>query len=155
MRLVVTLKQDRCLIDTRTVAPQATKLPQIKIPPGAMGIVAAGREVPFVPAQIVYFYGLPKDGRRGRHAHRTVQQFFFCPYGSIESTIETAQGRQTIQLSEPETGLYVAPMSWVEIRALQNDTVVLLLMSKLYDERDYIRDYGEFCRLVGIPNSQS
>ena len=50
----------------------------------------------------------------------------------------------TIHLNRSYQGLYVPKMVWREMRNFSTNSVAMVIASTDYDERDYIRDYGEF-----------
>jgi dTDP-4-dehydrorhamnose 3,5-epimerase-like enzyme len=113
-----------------------------------MIVVAAGKDLPFVPRQVVCVSDMPEGAHRGGHAHRSVKQFIVCLRGSIELTIDGGGQRECVRLADKESGCYVGAMQWLDLRALEPDTSFLLLMSEVYDEREYVRDYAEFQALI-------
>ena len=55
--------------------------------------------------------------------------------------------RQVV-LDRPDIGIYVPPKVWSTQYAFSDDAVLLVLASHPYDPDDYVRDYGEFRRLL-------
>lgn len=51
-------------------------------------------------------------------------------------------------MERPDRGLVIGNMIWREMHDFSRDCVLLVLASELYDEADYIRDYGQFLRAV-------
>lgn len=47
-------------------------------------------------------------------------------------------------LDRGELALLVPPGIWVEIDVRQNQSVLIVLCDRPYEEHDYIRDYAEF-----------
>lgn len=45
-------------------------------------------------------------------------------------------------------GLLIEPMVWHEMYDFSPDCVLMVLASDVYDESDYIRDYGRFASIV-------
>ena len=62
-----------------------------------------------------------------------------------------ASSTQTSQsgLDSPTRAIYAPPMTWVRLADFSPGTVLLVLASHRYDERDYIRSREEFDRLTG------
>jgi hypothetical protein len=53
-----------------------------------------------------------------------------------------------VTLDRPDRGLYVGPMVWHEMASFSPGAICLVLASMCYDEKDYIRSYDEFDKLV-------
>lgn len=45
-------------------------------------------------------------------------------------------------------GLYIANDVWREMYDFSDDAVLMVLASEWYSEKDYIRDYSEFCKYI-------
>ena len=56
-------------------------------------------------------------------------------------------------MNSPEIGVHLPPMVWAIQYRHSADAVLLVLASETYDAADYIRDYGEFRKLVNAPNA--
>jgi len=67
-----------------------------------------------------------------------------CVTGGLDVTCDNANGRKTFSLDSPEKALLVPSGLWVEIRFKQNESVLIVLCDRVYEEGDYIRDYAEF-----------
>lgn len=108
-------------------------------------------EIPFVPKRYFITYGIPAvAGVRGRHAHRECHQFLVCVSGSCVVRVDDGTRQHTITLNAPSLGLYVPPMIWAEEFEHSHDSCLLVFASHAYDAEDYIRDYGDFLRAVGV-----
>ena len=44
--------------------------------------------------------------------------------------------------------LYIANDVWREMYDFSDDAVLMVLASEWYSEKDYIRDYSEFCKYI-------
>ena len=91
-----------------------------------------------------YISKVPEGVRRGFHAHKELKQLLFCPYGRIQLILENECGREEIELSDPSIAVVIERATWREMLWLQKDSVLCVAASDYYDEKDYIRDYGEF-----------
>ena len=95
----------------------------------------------------MYIYDVPNGETRGYHAHKTNSQIFMCMKG--KANIKTITKNVTGELIEKEhylsegEHLIMPPMTWGE-QTYFDDAVALVLCSKEYDERDYVRDYEQF-----------
>lgn len=115
---------------------------------GFLGVAEYGPNIPFVPRRLFFFCGVPAGTARGNHAHRELEQFIICPRGSVQVETEDAMGKQVFALDAPLQGLYIPPMTWVDVRFEGTGTVALVLASAEYDESDYIHDKVEFDRAI-------
>ncbi len=111
---------------------------------GGLGVAEYDRHVPFVTRRVFFFHDVPKGTTRGGHAHRKQPQFIICVTGNVTVMTETATGKSKHALDRPSIGLYVPPVTWVDMRFEEKDSAVIVLTCSVYDEADYIRDYQEF-----------
>jgi len=98
--------------------------------------------------RIYYICGVKKGIRRGMHAHKELEQIAFCPYGAIRFLLDDGHTTDEIILSEPNKGLYIGKGIWREMVWEEDNSVLVVAASMLYDENDYIRDYGTFLSMV-------
>lgn len=115
---------------------------------GELSFFQEGSDIDFPIKRIYYISKVPEGIRRGFHAHKKLKQILFCPYGSIQLTLENKNMREEIELSDPSIGVCIEGMVWREMLWLKKDSVLCVAASELYDENDYIRDYKEFKRYV-------
>ena len=106
--------------------------------------------LPFEPARVFYMYGMDASTERGCHAHRKTKQFILALRGRF--LIELTSGRETIkiELDSPTSGVYVPPMTWDKLSNFSEDAICLVAASEPYDESDYIREWSDYCEIVGI-----
>jgi len=98
--------------------------------------------------RIYYIYGVNKGLKRGMHAHKELEQIAFCPYGTIRFRLDDGNSTEEIILNEPNKGLYIGKGIWREMVWEEDNSVLVVAASMLYDENDYIRDYGTFLSMV-------
>lgn len=111
---------------------------------GELSFFEGTHEIPFEIKRIYYISKVPEGTRRGFHAHRTLKQLLFCPYGRIQMILENQNGREEIELSDPSIGVVIENATWREMLWLQKDSVLCVAASDFYDPNDYIRDYKEY-----------
>ena len=126
------------------------ELPRKDDPRGKLTFIEESQHVPFDIKRVFYIYDVPTGESRGAHAHRTLQQFLICMSGSFDVAIDDGRRRSTMHLNRPWKGLLISPMIWAAEINFDPGSICLVLTSALYDEHDYIRDYGEFLRLAGV-----
>lgn len=104
-----------------------------------------GTEIPFGVRRVYYIGGTVEGVSRGFHAHRECRQLAACVQGSCRILLDDGQRRGSVVLSEEGLrALRLEPMIWHEMHDFSRDCVLMILASDLYDEADYIRDYGAF-----------
>jgi dTDP-4-dehydrorhamnose 3,5-epimerase-like enzyme len=116
---------------------------------GSLSFFEATRDIPFEIRRVYYIHGVDAGIERGGHAHKTLEQFLFCPFGSIEIIIDDGiNEKQTILLNDPSVGFYVPIYMWLEMVWREKNSVLCVVASDYYDENEYIRDYDEFMKQV-------
>ncbi len=111
---------------------------------GELSFFEASKDIPFEIKRVYYITKVPEGIRRGYHAHKTLKQFLFCPYGRIQLILENQHGREEIELSDPSIGVVIEEPTWREMLWLQKDSVLCVAASDYYNFEDYIRDYDAF-----------
>lgn len=114
---------------------------------GSLGIVEY-ESLPFKPERVFYQYDVSKGARRGGHAHFALEQFIVCLAGGLRVDCVGSYGEQVHKLRTRSQGLYIPPMTWVDLTAKKSATVVLVFASAPFDEADYIRDAARFASLI-------
>lgn len=117
---------------------------------GELSFFEATYDVDFDIKRIYYISKVPEGIRRGFHAHKKLKQLLFCPFGRIQLILENECGREEIELSDPSIGVVIDKPTWREMLWLQKDSVLCVAASDFYDVEDYIRDYEEFKKCVGL-----
>ena len=115
---------------------------------GNLTFIEENRHVPFEIRRVYYLYDVPTGATRGGHAHIELEQVIIALSGSFEVIIDDGYTRKNVFLNRPHYGLYIPPGIWRELVNFSSNSVALVLASMLYDEKDYIRDYEKFRRMV-------
>lgn len=107
------------------------------------------KEIGFPIKRVYYLYDTPTDKDRGYHAHMREHQVLIAVNGSFKIKIDNGKGIQEFILGSADGGLYIAPKTWREIYDFSKGAVCLAIVDDYYNEKEMIRDYKEFQRLVG------
>lgn len=99
--------------------------------------------VPFAITRMFWVTGVPKNARRGGHAHRRCHQFLICASGAVEVKVFDGAAKRQFDLT-PGMGLHVPPGIWAEQSYGTPETVVIVLCDRPYEEEDYIWDLVSF-----------
>jgi dTDP-4-dehydrorhamnose 3,5-epimerase-like enzyme len=116
----------------------------VEDPQGNLVFAEAESHVSFPIARVFFVYDVPGEAIRGGHAHRTLEQAVFCMNGRLDVVVNDGSRRQTFELENPRTGIYLPPMVWHDLVGFSPGTVYLALTSAHFDEADYIRDYDAY-----------
>ena len=120
------------------------ELPKISDPRGNLTFIEGGKHVPFEIKRVFYLYDVPTGSDRGAHAHKQLQQFLVCLSGSFDVSLDDGKQKKIVHLNRPWQGMHIPPMIWASEFNFDAGSVCMVLASRLYDESDYYRDYGEF-----------
>lgn len=100
--------------------------------------------IPFDINRVYYLYDVPGGEERGGHAHKELYQILIAAGGSFDVVLDDGKEKRTVHLNRPYQGLKIVPGIWRELINFSSGATCLVLASHRYDERDYIREYGEF-----------
>lgn len=123
------------------------KIPLIKIsdPDGRGNLSVIEKNIlPFEIKRVYYLYDVPSDSKRGGHAHKKLYQCLIALSGSFDVVIDDATHKKTISLNKPNIALFIPNGIWRELENFSSGSVCLALVSEVYNESDYIRDYEIF-----------
>lgn len=115
---------------------------------GSLVALEGGKTVPFVIQRVYYLFGTQLGVSRGFHAHHKLQQVAVCVTGRCRMLLDDGQKREEVWLDSSTKGISLPPMVWHEMHEFSSDCVLLVLASEHYDEKDYIRNYEDFVKLV-------
>ena len=113
---------------------------------GNLVALEKGADFPFEIKRVYYIWGTQANVKRGKHAHKKLEQVVVCTSGSCDFILDNGEERKTVHLNNPTQGLYLKHNIWREFTNFSPDCVVMVLASEHYDEDDYIRDYDQFLK---------
>jgi hypothetical protein len=102
--------------------------------------------VGFRTLRVFWLTNIAEGQWRGRHAHRESTLATFVAAGSCRLTLDDGEAKQIVTLRDDGTGLIVDPWIWHDLFDFSPGCVIVVAASTLYDEAEYIRDYGTFLR---------
>jgi hypothetical protein len=77
-----------------------------------------------------------------------------CVSGAVDVVCDDGSDRKTFSLDHPQLALFVPPGFWLEIDARQNNSVLIALCDRPYNEHDYIRTHAEFLSFRKAPGHE-
>ncbi|BCS48556.1 dTDP-6-deoxy-3,4-keto-hexulose isomerase [Aeromonas jandaei] len=117
---------------------------------GSLIALENNNQIPFNIKRIYYIYGTKQGVARGFHAHKKLKQVAICINGSCRFVMDNGLNKEEVILDTPSKGLLIDTMQWHEMHDFSSDCILLVLASDVYNESDYVRDYG--CFLSEIEN---
>lgn len=115
---------------------------------GYLSFFESNKNIPFEIKRIYYTYAVPVGTKRGMHAHKTLQQALWCPYGKIEVVLDNGDIRKSFILDSPEKVLLVGKGIWRDMYWRTEGSVLCVAASDFYDEEDYIREHDDFIKYI-------
>ena len=122
---------------------------------GNITVVGQNDIIPFSVKRIYYLYDIPGGVERGGHAHKDLYQLIVAASGSFDVELNDGSEKKLFTFNRPYKGLLVVPGIWREIVNFSSGSICLVLASAIYDETDYIRDYGKFMEYKNIYSDTS
>lgn len=130
--------------------PRVIQLPKITDPRGNLSIVESEQHVPFDIKRAYWIYDVPGGMHRDGHAFRKQDEFIIALSGSFDVILNDGNGEQRFHMDRSFYGLYIPRMTWRRIDNFSTNSVVFVLSSEKYDPEDYIEDFEEYKRLMGV-----
>lgn len=113
-------------------------------------IEGSGIHIPFDIKRVFYMYGSDSDVIRGQHANRDTSFVLINVSGSSKIKIDNGRQQTIVELNKPRMGLYLEPMLWKEMYEFSADSVLLVLADTHYNENEYIRNYDDYLKEIGV-----
>ncbi len=127
---------------------QLIDIPKISDPDGRGNLSVIEKEMlPFTIERVYYLYDVPSNSTRGGHAHIELRQCLIALSGSFDVVLDDGRQKKVITLNRPNVGLLIPTGIWRELENFSSGGVCLSLVSDVYKESDYIRDYANFLSL--------
>ena len=115
---------------------------------GKLVSLEGNKNIPFDIKRVYYIYDTLPEQARGQHAHQELEQVIIAIDGACQFVLDDGETRETVWLNRPDIGLYIGKNMWREMRHFSYGCKLMILASTYYDEKEYIRDYEEFKRLL-------
>ncbi|MBI4031695.1 MAG: WxcM-like domain-containing protein [Proteobacteria bacterium] len=130
--------------------PALSDVKEITFPchPSMEAVLTVFESPPHVPFAIerIFTIDASRAGKRGAHAHRACQQILVCLKGKIALVIKDGLKEKAFALDSAQKGILIPAGLWAE-QEYEAGSLLMVLASHRYDEKDYIRDYNAFLKL--------
>lgn len=107
-----------------------------------------GIDIPFDIKRAFYIYGSDSTVVRGQHANRETEFLLVNVSGTSKVRVTNGKEEAIIELDRPRMGLYLRNNVWKDMYDFSEDSVLLVLASRHYDGKEYIRDYEDYLRYM-------
>lgn len=135
--------------ETQIAGVTLHRMPRVADMRGNLTVGEFDKSIPFPVLRYFMVFDVPSMETRGEHAHHLCHQFLICVRGSCAVVADDGVNRQEFILDSPDVGIHLPPLVWGIQYKYSSDAVLLVFASHYYDSTDYIRNYAEFCDLVG------
>lgn len=115
---------------------------------GYLSFFEGENELGFNIERVYFIYGVPKDVVRGGHAHKSLKQYIWCPYGSVKLILDNGESRKSIFLDSPNKGVIIKGVIWRELFWVKEDSIICVAASDIYSDEDYLKDYSSFKKYI-------
>ena len=121
---------------------------------GKLVVVEGEQHIPFAIQRVFYIYGSDSEVVRGQHANRESEFVLINVGGTSKVRIDNGHSEAIIELNKPMMGLYIPTMVWKDMYDFSEDSILLVLASTHYNGKEYIRDYEEYKKEMGVMNNE-
>ena len=125
-------------------------LPKIEDPRGNLSIIEEDQHVPFKIERSYWIYDVPGGQSRGGHAFKEQEEFIVALSGSFDVLVDNGLSKEMFSLNRSYYGLFVPKGLWRQMQNFSTNSLALVLSSTKFSEKDYIRDYQEFIKFLGL-----
>ena len=115
---------------------------------GKLISLESNRNIPFEIKRVYYIFDTLPEQARGMHAHRSLEQIVVAMDGACQFVLDDGTTRETVWLNRPDIGLYIGQNMWREMHHFSYGCKLMILANDYYDEKEYIRDYDIFKKIV-------
>lgn len=117
---------------------------------GKLVVIEGGQAIPFEIKRVFYIYESDSTVIRGQHANRESEFILINVAGQSKVRITDGTEEFVVELNKPMMGVYIPKMIWKDMYDFSADSVLLVLASTHYDGKEYIRDYKQYLREMGV-----
>ena len=117
---------------------------------GKLIVIEGAQTIPFDIKRVFYIYDSDSTVVRGQHANRESEFVLINVKGKSKVRITDGIEEFIVELDKPMTGVYIPKMIWKDMYDFSFDSVLLVLASTHYDGKEYIRNYDDYLKEMGI-----
>ena len=115
---------------------------------GILTSVESNIDIPFEVRRIFYMHHVISE--RGGHAHTDTDQLVIAISGSFIIKLFDGINGVEFKMDDPEKGLFIPRMIFIELFDFSADAVCLVLASTRYDMKKSIRNLDDYLKSVKL-----
>lgn len=119
-------------------------LPTVTDERGVLTFLEESVHIPFQVRRVFWIYNVPKNKKRGGHAHWICSEVLFVMQGAVDLTVDDGYIRTTVHLDSPERGFLIPAGVWCDLDGFLPGTICVVAASHAYDPEGYVNDYEQF-----------
>lgn len=116
----------------------------VKDETGELGVAEFGKEFNFYIKRTFFLRGIGANDSRGFHSHKDLKQVIICLSGSFTIKLDQGNEKQEIKMTSNNNCIYLDGKVWREMHSFSEDSIILVLCDREYEQDCVIRDYNEF-----------
>lgn len=119
-------------------------LPKILDFRGNLSVIEENNHIPFEMKRIYWIYDVPGGEVRGSHAFLNTEEFIVALSGSFDVVLHDGIEEKKFSLNRSYYGLPIPKLMWRTLENFSTNSLALIIASRPYDEKEYIRDFEQF-----------
>ena len=119
---------------------------------GKLVVIEGEEDIPFRIERCFYMYGTDSAKVRGNHANINSEFVLVNVAGKSKVMVTDGTQKVIVELNKPMEGIYLPKMIWKEMYDFSEDSVLLVMASTHFDEKEYIRNYDEYLKIMENEN---
>ena len=117
---------------------------------GKLVVSEGEHDIPFEIKRVFYIYGSDPNVVRGQHANKQSEFVLVNVSGKSKVRVTDGVSEYIVELNKPMQGIYIPKMIWKDMYDFSPDSVLLVITNTHYNKEEYIRDYNEYLKIMGI-----
>lgn len=117
---------------------------------GKLVVIEGNQDIPFEIKRVFYIYGSDSQVVRGQHANKESEFVLINVAGKSKVRVTDGVGEHIVEFNRPMQGIYIPKMIWKDMYDFSEDSVLLVITNTHYDGKEYIRDYDEYLKVMGV-----
>ncbi|MDY3768609.1 MAG: FdtA/QdtA family cupin domain-containing protein [Sphaerochaetaceae bacterium] len=117
---------------------------------GKLVVIEGEHDIPFEIKRVFYIYGSDPNVVRGKHANKQSEFVLVNVSGKSKVRVTDGVSEYIVELNKPMQGIYIPKMIWKDMYDFSPDSVLLVITNTHYNKEEYIRDYNEYLKIMGI-----
>ena len=105
------------------------------------------QNLPFAPKRFFVVKNKFQYAERGNHAHINENHFLICLGGTININYEDSAETGSVMLKHGDC-FYQKELQWLKLVFEEENSCLLVFADSEYTEKNYIRDYYDFCKII-------